>query len=214
MKRSKNNTTVESLLKAAERLFALHGIESVSTRQISREAGQKNHSALQYHFGNKEELISAILSYRMKSVNEKRLQHIELLANSGKEIDIRGLIEILVLPFAEELLKDPKESYYISLIAQLISSHQNEKVYQSANNHFKTILDISTRLISELSFLDKDIALERLNFMGVQLVHSVAEWDHLRRKGSIAINPDTLKKRSNNLINFLTGGLTAPPGTS
>ena len=52
------NRTKIKIIEAAERLFAQKGIDKVSTREIAREAGQKNHSALKmrysplpYHYG-------------------------------------------------------------------------------------------------------------------------------------------------------------------
>ena len=42
-----------SLIAAAERLFASRGIDGVSLREINREAGQRNTTSLQYHFGDR-----------------------------------------------------------------------------------------------------------------------------------------------------------------
>jgi hypothetical protein len=50
-------TTKERLLRTAERLFALRGIDAVSMRSICAEAGQRNNTALQYHFGDKQNLV-------------------------------------------------------------------------------------------------------------------------------------------------------------
>lgn len=69
---SANDSTREQLLAAAEKLFLQHGLDEVSTRAIVREAGQKNHSALQYHFGGRDGLISAILVRRMQQVEGRR----------------------------------------------------------------------------------------------------------------------------------------------
>ena len=69
------------ILCCAEQLIAEHGLEGVSTRMISRASGQKNNSALQYHFKNREGLIEAILDYRVTPVNQQRLlrlQHLRL----------------------------------------------------------------------------------------------------------------------------------------
>ena len=46
-----------TLINAAEELFAQSGIDGVSLRQINVTAGQKNSSAVHYHFGSKESLI-------------------------------------------------------------------------------------------------------------------------------------------------------------
>lgn len=46
-------------MRAAEKLIAVRGIENVSIRDIVSEAGQKNESALQYHFKSFTGLIAA-----------------------------------------------------------------------------------------------------------------------------------------------------------
>ena len=51
--------TRERLLEAGLRLFATHGYESVSTRQLTR-AADANIAAIAYHFGGKQELYQAV----------------------------------------------------------------------------------------------------------------------------------------------------------
>ncbi len=51
--------TRERLLEAGLRLFATHGYESVSTRQLTR-AADANIAAIAYHFGGKRELYQAV----------------------------------------------------------------------------------------------------------------------------------------------------------
>ena len=60
------------LLDTAEELLLENGPDAVSLRAIGREAGQKNQSALQYHFGGRESLMQAILDRRLMQVEEKR----------------------------------------------------------------------------------------------------------------------------------------------
>src|ERR687891_78479 len=55
-------TTAERLIAAAESLFATHGIDGVSLREINRAAGARNASALQYHFGDRDGLLRAVLA--------------------------------------------------------------------------------------------------------------------------------------------------------
>ena len=50
------STTQEAILKAAERLYAEHGVFAVSNRQVSEAAGQGNNAAVGYHFGTKADL--------------------------------------------------------------------------------------------------------------------------------------------------------------
>src|SRR5271156_3483901 len=65
------------LLDAAEGLFAERGIEAVSLREIAAEAGQKNNSAVIYHFGDKRGLLDALIADRVHKVERVRRGLIE-----------------------------------------------------------------------------------------------------------------------------------------
>ncbi|MDQ4115373.1 MAG: TetR family transcriptional regulator, partial [Actinomycetota bacterium] len=69
--------TRTKIVLAAERLFAERGMAAVPLRDIVAAAGQRNASAIQYHFGPRPDLVTAVFQYRMGQVNERRL---ELLA--------------------------------------------------------------------------------------------------------------------------------------
>ena len=60
----------------AERLFAEHGVDAVSLRQIMKVAGV-NISLINYHFGTKEGLLRAIFAKRIEPLNQKRLAMLE-----------------------------------------------------------------------------------------------------------------------------------------
>lgn len=94
-----------ALIEAAEQLFARHGIDGVSSREIVTLAGQRNESAVQYHFGSRDGLIQAALLERFRRIDARRA---ELLRASGNvdlesgEAGLRSLLEALVAPLAEE----------------------------------------------------------------------------------------------------------------
>ena len=67
------------LLDAGERLFAERGIEAVSLREIAAEAGQKNNSAVSYHFRDKRGLLDALIADRILKVERVRHRLIEAL---------------------------------------------------------------------------------------------------------------------------------------
>ncbi len=60
--------TRERLLEAGLWLFALHGFDSVSTRQLARTAGV-NIAAIAYHFGGKKELYHAVAEQQVKETD-------------------------------------------------------------------------------------------------------------------------------------------------
>jgi AcrR family transcriptional regulator len=53
--------TRELLMVAAERLFALNGVEGVTLREIQVAAGQANSSVITYHFGSQAGLVRALI---------------------------------------------------------------------------------------------------------------------------------------------------------
>jgi AcrR family transcriptional regulator len=56
------------LTETAEELFAERGLQAVSLRDVCAAAGQRNHSAAQYHFGSRLGLVVAVFEHRMHAV--------------------------------------------------------------------------------------------------------------------------------------------------
>ena len=94
------------LLVALETLIAEQGIDGVSSREVARAAGQKNHSALNYHFGSFEGAVEAIIELRVASLNQRREAAIEALQSSGSAPVVRDWVRIMLEPLADELLKE------------------------------------------------------------------------------------------------------------
>jgi AcrR family transcriptional regulator len=63
----------DKLMRAAERLYAELGFAKVSVRQIGEAAGQRNKSAVQYHFTSRDELIKAILARHAAAIEKHRI---------------------------------------------------------------------------------------------------------------------------------------------
>lgn len=66
--------TRERFIEAAQRLYAQRSIDSVSLNEITVAAGQKNRNALQYHFGNRDGLLQAIIDQHAERVLVLRRQ--------------------------------------------------------------------------------------------------------------------------------------------
>src|SRR5690349_20360120 len=85
-------TTSDKLLRAVLHLFARQGLD-VPLRDINELAGQRNASALHYHFGGRPELVQAIIDrYRL---SDEEHAAIEAELRSGPHA-IREVVEGLV----------------------------------------------------------------------------------------------------------------------
>src|SRR5438874_3918312 len=60
------------LIAAAEQLFAAHGIDGVSLREINRASGARNAIAVQYHFEDRAGVVRAILQKHQPDVDARR----------------------------------------------------------------------------------------------------------------------------------------------
>lgn len=92
--------TKARLIAAAERLFAEHGVDAVSLREIGREAGARNVIAVQYHFADRDGVLRAIFDKHLPEVDAARLA---LLDSLPAEPAVRDLAGALVRPLAAKL---------------------------------------------------------------------------------------------------------------
>jgi AcrR family transcriptional regulator len=107
----RRETTRTALLEKAEVLIADFGVEGVSTRQIGAAIGSANNNVVAYHFGSKEELITAIYHHRLPAIEARRAELLAGLDAQGRGADLRGLMDALWRPLYEQRGQDGKHSY-------------------------------------------------------------------------------------------------------
>jgi len=204
------SATSIQLLQTAERLFAQEGIDAVSTRRIAQEANQRNVSALQYHFGSKDNLIDALLAMRLETINQRRQDLLQQLQNKQQGADLHALLEALVLPLVEQL--DVPNSHFIGCLYQLYLRARGERVYSTLPPELTAALETVTTAIERcLIELPLKVRIARLRLMGSQLIHSVGDWYYQRERGE-ALAP--IAELAATLIDFMAGGLAAPVSLS
>ncbi len=116
--------TKRRLVDTAERLFAERGVERVSLVDVSRDAGQKNRNAAQYHFGDRVGLINAVLDKHSNIIAQQRRAMLDQLEQQ-QETTLRELIEAQVLPIANHVRSHPNGLAYLMLNRQLINSGEH-----------------------------------------------------------------------------------------
>ncbi len=108
--------TRERLLDAAESLIAERGVRAVSIRAINT-AADANVAAVHYHFGTREQLVTAVLHRRMDALAAERaslLAPLEALDHPP----IRTVAEALVRPLSR-LAATPEGLRYVRFLAAL-----------------------------------------------------------------------------------------------
>ncbi|MEU9267146.1 TetR family transcriptional regulator [Streptomyces sp. NPDC048251] len=108
--------TQQSLLIAAEQLFAERGVHAVANRQISEAAGQGNNAAVSYHFGTKTDVIRAIVRKHTEHMEQLRER---MVADIGDSTDLRDWVACMVRPVTDHLEALGSPTWYARFTAQI-----------------------------------------------------------------------------------------------
>ncbi|MGW6796727.1 TetR/AcrR family transcriptional regulator [Streptomyces chartreusis] len=103
----------ESILLAAEKLFAMEGYHGTSIRDVAREAGEKLSLAV-YHFETKQKLYFSIFE-RRQYVNEERLARLRAITDLRAESAVSEIIDAFADPVLE-LHKNPDDIWFAQLV--------------------------------------------------------------------------------------------------
>lgn len=83
--------TKERILEVAEALFAREGLDAISLRSVTAEAGV-NIASINYHFGSKNGLLAAMTQRFFTVVNTDQLQRLDLLEQGEREVTIEEIL--------------------------------------------------------------------------------------------------------------------------
>jgi AcrR family transcriptional regulator len=159
----------EKILGAAERLFAERGFE-VSLREIAAAAGQRNHSAVQYHFGGRAGLIDALYEYRMAPLNRRRRELLAEILAAGRDRDLPALVHAYLAPLAEHVLAHRGTSWYLRFTSRYVLAGGG-RAWPFSSDHYAGM----TELAGLLTGLLPDLTGERLRVVGLHAVMVLAD---------------------------------------
>ena len=165
--------TRKSIIDTAERLFAERGVESTSLLEIAKATGQKNRSALQYHFTNKDGLLNAVLDKHAESISRARSLMLDALEDRDS-YTLYELVEALVLPMASQLDNEDGGRAFLKIHSQLMTTEVHRELRQRRDDG-----DTSTRRLVAMAagFMptdDRDGMRARFALTGCLLIHGLA----------------------------------------
>ena len=198
-------TARERILRAAERLIAERG-QLVPLRDIAAAAGQRNNSAVQYHFGSRDGLIEAVVEQRMATLEVRRLELLAELAAADEPDGVHELLEALVVPMFE-LGSKHGIGYYARFLEQI---RTHPAVTDEANlrgTRRTSVRVIMHRLDRDLPELPAPVRMRRLRALPTVLFSLLADHERAVQDGRVAADDTTAWAE---LVDILAGVLTAP----
>lgn len=162
------------MLDIAERMFNERGLDGVSMRDVASAAGQRNNSAVQYHFGSRDGLVVAVLRRRMTGIDADRRQRLEEVDETGLGDDVPALVRVLFEPLVERIRHSPRPTHYgrfLAKVGPLVGPTIPEITEMRPPSD-----DVVVRLIDLLDHVSKRTAFERIDlatqmFIGALAVH-------------------------------------------
>jgi AcrR family transcriptional regulator len=113
---SRGVETREKILAAAERMFAERGLDGVSLRDLTGEAGVEL-ALINYHFKSKDKLFEAVLAARADLISAERRRRLSALPKRHTASDV---VACFLEPYLEKLkLKDAGWRYSADLMFQI-----------------------------------------------------------------------------------------------
>lgn len=147
--------TRAKILDAAEELFARNSITGTSLLDIAKASEQKNRSALQYHFTNKEGLLDAVLDRHAFQILDQRNDMLDELEASDS-YTFKDLMFALIVPMADHMDR-PGGANFLRIHSDLMS-----------HEHFKGFRDRRYNKLNDM---------QRLRAMGRTQIPAMSEAD-------------------------------------
>jgi AcrR family transcriptional regulator len=167
------------VFSAAERLFAVHGFQKVSVRDITAEAGV-NLASVNYHFGSKDALLLEIFRRRTAELNRARARMLhEANDRHGGKPPVRDILEALIAPPVR--WSDPKAGRQVSVQFLIRSrSEGTEEMREALRTDVSHLRRFADALLRARPELPPEDVYWRLHFV-LGMIHNnrFAEYDRL-----------------------------------
>lgn len=212
-KQSRSEATRAAIVETAEKLFAERGIDGASLAEINTASGQRNRNAVQYHFGNKQNLLQAIFDKHAPGVHEHRENLLDAIESSPSNWSLDDLVSVLVIPVADKLNDPDGGEAYVRINAQLAfnaaSGFYNAEEEGALNTNREVRLG---KLMSQrLKHLDSHVLELRMALAVDLMFHSLADHAELRQQlgkaNPLAHTPLVVS----HIIDSITALLETPP---
>jgi AcrR family transcriptional regulator len=196
----------ERLLDTAERLFAEHGFNGVSVRDITQQSGSRL-ADVNDHFGNKEGLFKDVIARRACLINVDRFARLDAISPG---VATPEAVRAWVAAFSEPLLARALESegwrHYLRLIARL-STTRSGVLMLVADQFNPVALRFVAHLGPLLPNMDARQLLNAYQFMVACAMAVFVDNFRLDTLSGSAVRSSDFEANHANMVHFVTHGV-------
>jgi AcrR family transcriptional regulator len=203
--------TRQRIIEAAEKLFAMRGIEGVSIRDITQAAGV-NLAAINYHFGTKSALAAEVFKHCIDPLNVRRLElldDVEETAGNGPP-ELEAVLEAMIRPAVECGFDQEQDNETFLRLTGRCLSEPNAEIEVLVRAHFEKIIRrFDAAFLRALPGFEPEELFWRIRFMMGALHYSLltcGKQKNLPVKMRKTLDAEGLIQR---LVTFTAAGLRA-----
>ena len=180
---NRGERTRQRILDEAELLYGARGVDGVSFREIRIAAGQRNTSALQFHFGGADGLVRALGERHMPAVGALQERLRAELTPADSHAEPEALVEIMVRPWADYVTQGPGARSWVRIAADL-AAHP-ERLWLEFRDHSPTVMvEVGAELLDHLATrLGPRLGLDRLMRVNLATLHLCADRARIEEAG-------------------------------
>ena len=201
--------TKAAVFVAAERLFALHGFQNVSVRDITA-AACVNLASVNYHFGSKDALLFEIFRRRTAELNRERARMLHEAGgrHEGKP-PVREILAAYFTPPMRWASPDNERRISLQFIIRA-RSEGNADMRDVLQNDVSHLARFADALIAARPDLPKEDVYWRLHFV-LGMVHNnrFAEFDRLHHLSGGATREGDVDALLRRMLDFAEAGFNA-----
>lgn len=177
----------ELMIEVADRLIGERGLDNVSMRDVASVAGQRNNSAVQYHFGSRDGLITQILRRRIAAMDAERRRRLTEVDAQGLGTDMNTLVHVLFGPIVDLLRDSPEATHYARFLHRIgpVTGPEVPEVHLRTKSD-----DVVVRLIDAMSHLPRRVAFERIDLATQMFTGSLAVYEDRRDANNKVVNTE------------------------
>ena len=192
-------------MASARRLFASDGVFRVRVADIVSDAGQRNSSALTYHFKSRSGVLREILDRHNDPIDAERGRH---LAALGPEPTTRALVAALLRPYSTQL--DSVEGrQYLQIVDQL-GAEVIDRDFEVGSVAGANLQRVFARLLERPADVPIEARRQRLFAAVIVMTGSMADRArHIDAGEAIGLDAESYLA---NLADMIVGVLDAVPG--
>lgn len=205
--------TKTRILDAAEKLIVELGAEKASLRKITAEAGV-NIAAINYHFGSKDNLVSAILERFLNPVLHELMTGLETLVKQSGEKgpEIEDIIRCNLVPIYQFSIKNPD---YENIFYQLSRSYDDQNVFRQSiqKTMEKNMKFYAQHIVRALPDIPEETTLMRFAFFR-NTSTGIMKGDFIMEESIDVLGlPRNYENMLNEMVTYTAAAFRAKPGT-